>query len=93
MEPNYKTINKQLNKIDKKISAVNRSEYNYVKDNFKKLIWYNFLIGLARGFGMAVGFTVLGAVALYILQKIVMLNLPLISEWIANLIRLAQSYK
>ncbi|EYE87656.1 hypothetical protein Q428_12130 [Fervidicella metallireducens AeB] len=93
MEPSYKTINKQLNKIDKKISAVNHSEYGYIKDNFKKLIWYNFLIGLARGFGMAVGFTVLGAVALYILQKIVMLNLPLISEWIANLIRLAQSYK
>ena len=29
------------------------------------MIRTNFIAGLARGFGMAVGFTVLGAVALY----------------------------
>ena len=30
----------------------------------RRMIWLNFVAGLARGFGMAVGFTVIGAVFL-----------------------------
>ena len=38
--------------------------------------------------GMAVGFTILGAVLLALLKQIVLLNLPLISDFIADLIQL-----
>lgn len=91
MEPNYKTMEKKLKVIDKKVTAISKSEFEFVKGNLKKLIWYNFFIGLSRGLGMAIGFTVLGAVVIAILQKIVLLNLPGISRIIAEIIRLVQS--
>lgn len=93
MEPNYKTVEKQLKIINKKVSSINKSEHVFIKENLRKLIWYNFLIGAARGLGMAIGFTVLGALVVYILQKIVLLNLPGISRLIAEIIRLVQMSK
>lgn len=93
MEPNYKTVHKQLKIIEKKVSSITNSEYVFIKDNLKKLVWYNFLMGVARGLGMAVGFTLLGALSIYILQKIVLLNLPGISRFIADIINLVQSGK
>ena len=44
--------------------------------------------GPGRGLGMAVGFTLLGALVIYLLQRLVLLKLPLISDFIAQLVRL-----
>ena len=41
-----------------------------------------------QGLGMAVGFTLLGALVIYLLQRLVLLKLPLISDFIAQLVRL-----
>ena len=69
-------------------------EYVSLLEDPKRLIYMNFLAGVARGLGMAVGFTLLGALALYLLQKVVLLNLPLISDFIADIVRMVreQSY-
>lgn len=85
-------VEKQLNNIDKKITNLHHSDYIYVKNNLKSMLWYNFLIGLARGLGMAVGFTLLGALAIYVLQKLVLLNLPGISQVISDIIKFVQTY-
>lgn len=58
--------------------------------SMKKLIWMNFLVGLARGLGMAIGFTLLGAAVLYVLKFIVKLNLPLIGQFIAEMVKIVQ---
>ena len=50
----------------------------------------NFFSGVARGFGIAVGFTVVSAVFLMILGRIARLNLPLVSEFVADIVRLVQ---
>lgn len=91
MEPNLEKMEKQLKVIDKKVTSITKSEYVFIKDNLRKLVWYNFIIGAARGLGMAMGFTVLGALVVFILQKIVLLNLPGISRIIAEIIKLVQS--
>lgn len=57
-----------------------------------KLLWINFLIGVFRGVGMAVGFTVLGAVLIYILKKLVVLNIPLIGNFIAEIAKIVQQH-
>ena len=46
----------------------------------------NFLIGLARGFGIAVGFTLLSAIGIYILNQHNVLNLPIIGDFIAQIL-------
>ena len=51
----------------------------------KKLIWLNLLGGMARGVGFSIGFTVLVALLLSILNLLVGLDLPLIGDFIARL--------
>ncbi len=51
----------------------------YVNDR-RKLFWTSFYAGIARGVGMAVGFTILGALLILILQDLARHNLPLIGE-------------
>lgn len=64
------------------------AEYvEYINDT-RKMLAVNFMAGVARGLGMAVGFTILGALVIYMLQKLVLLNLPLIGDFIANIVRL-----
>ena len=64
------------------------AEYvEYINDT-RKMLTTNFLAGIARGLGMAVGFTILGALLIYFLRQLVLLNLPLIGDFIANLVEL-----
>lgn len=65
-------------------------EYVEMISNPKKIITRNFIAGLARGFGMAIGFTVLGAIGLYFLQKLVVLNLPFFGNFIAEIVKIVQ---
>ena len=50
----------------------------------------DFLSGIVRGVGFSVGFTVLGALLLYILRNIALANLPVIGEFLAELVRIVE---
>ncbi len=64
------------------------AEYvEYINDT-RKMLATNFLAGIARGLGMAVGFTILGAMLIYFLRQLVLFNLPLIGDFIANIVEL-----
>ena len=66
------------------------SEYvRYQKDRRARL-WDAFWQGVARGLGAMVGFSVLGAALLYVLQDVANRNLPLISEFVARVVTLVQ---
>ncbi|MCK9217870.1 MAG: DUF5665 domain-containing protein [Firmicutes bacterium] len=67
-------------------------EYVEMMSNSKEIIKRNFIAGLARGLGMAIGFTVLGALVLYILQKLVVLNLPFFGNFIAEIVKIVQDH-
>ena len=56
----------------------------------RRLFWINFWSGIARGLGMAIGFTILAAVVLYLLQRVILLNLPLIGDFIADIVQIVQ---
>lgn len=55
-----------------------------------RTMWLHFLAGVARGLGMAVGFTILGAIVIYSLQHVVVGRLPVIGSALADLVRLIQ---
>ena len=66
------------------------SEYlRYVNDR-RRLFWTNFWGGVARGVGMAVGFTILGALLVLILQDLAQRNLPLIGDALAEIVAVVQ---
>jgi hypothetical protein len=66
------------------------TEYLDLINDTRRLLIMNFILGLTRGLGMAIGFTLLGALVFYFLKQIIVLNLPLISDFIADIVRLVQ---
>lgn len=54
------------------------------------LIWRNFLSGLSRGVGIAVGFTFFAATIVWALQALGKLNLPIVGDYIADIVRIVQ---
>ncbi len=49
-----------------------------------------FLEGVMRGLGTTIGFAVVGTILIYLLQSIARANLPLISDFLAEVITLVQ---
>ncbi|MCL4425284.1 MAG: DUF5665 domain-containing protein [Firmicutes bacterium] len=68
------------------------AEYVELLGNVPRLLYLNFISGVARGLGMAVGFTLLGALVIYILQRSFVRNLPVIGRFIADLIVIVQDH-
>lgn len=66
------------------------AEYVDLLEHPWRLLYINFISGLARGFGIAVGFAILGTILIFILQKLVTLNLPVIGGIIAEIVTIVQ---
>lgn len=82
-----------IRQIDRWIAAMERlrlSDYVRYVDDRKRLFWTNFWGGIARGVGMAVGFTILGAMLVLVLQDLARRNLPLIGDALAEIVRVVQ---
>ena len=82
-----------IRQIDRWIAAMERlrlADYVRYVDDRKRMFWFNFWSGIARGVGMAVGFTILGALLVLILQDLARRNLPLIGDALAEIVRVVQ---
>lgn len=84
------TLRDKIEELSLSIEQMKLAEYVDLLHRPWRLLYINFISGLARGVGVAVGFSLLGALLLLILQRLVVLHLPLISDFIAQLIRLVQ---
>lgn len=83
-------LKQKVDELSLNLERVKLAEYVELLNKPKRLLLINFISGVARGLGIAVGFTLLGALALFILQRLVVLNLPVVSDFIATLVRLVQ---
>ena len=62
---------------------------SYVSDR-RKLFRNNLLIGVARGLGTAVGFALLGALVIVLLQHLMVSNIPIIGEFLAEMVKIVR---
>ncbi len=81
------TIN-GIQKLAYIFERMNLSEYISIMQDKRKIIFNNFIAGLARGFGFSIGMTVLLGVLVYILSH--MVDLPLIGKYIAHIVQIVQ---
>ena len=65
---------------------INLADYINMTQRPKRLIAFNLLAGIARGFGIAIGFTALSALGIFILRRLDVLNLPLIGDLITQIV-------
>lgn len=84
------TLIRQTAQLTQTLEKASIAEYVKFLESPRRLIFANFLAGLARGFGIAVGLTLVGALFLYILGKIAALNLPIIGQFVADIARIVR---
>ena len=65
-------------------------EYIRYLEDRRRFIWMQFLGGVAPGLGTAVGFTILGAVLVLVLQGLAQRNLPVIGDFLADIVQIVQ---
>jgi len=73
------------------IEKMKIAEYVELLGNPWRLMYVNFLAGVARGIGAAVGWALLATALLAVLRALVLANLPLIGGLIADLVELVQN--
>jgi len=83
---------KELQRVGQHLEKFNIANYLEMLNNPRRYLFINFAAGLARGLGFAIGFTLLGALVVYFLQRLVVLNLPVIGEFLSELIEIVTQH-
>ncbi len=88
-----KILLKNLEQLNFVLTKNNVLEIAELLGNKKELILRNLMTGIAKGIGIGIGFTILTAILLIILQKIVTLNIPVIGDYIADIVQIVENKK
>lgn len=84
------TLEQKITELSLNIEKMKLAEYVELLNKPWRLLWINFISGIARGLGIAIGFAILGAIILLFLQQLVKLNLPIIGGIIADIVNIVQ---
>lgn len=82
-----------LERLAARLEAIRLADYLELLEKPKKLLWVNFVAGIARGLGFAIGTTIVFAVVIEILRRLILINIPLISDYLIDLFRLIEQHK
>ena len=85
-------------KFEKLLKSIDELNYVFTKNNLidlaeilgnrKEMLIRNILAGIAKGIGIGIGFSLLTAIIIIILQKIVTLNIPVIGDYITDIVEI-----
>lgn len=89
----YEEINKKLDDLNYALTKNKVLDLVELLGNKKELLFRNIWSGIAKGIGIGIGVTIITAVILLILQKIVTWNIPVIGEYIADIVDIVERSK
>lgn len=84
-------LNINIKCLNRSIKKMRLGDYIESLNKPSKIFYYNFVWGLTRGFGMAVGFTLITGILIYFLGFLVQLNLPIIGGFIADIVEIVKN--
>ncbi len=85
-----KELNRKLDNINYILSKNHVLDLVELLGNRKELFFRNLWSGVAKGIGIGIGVTVITAILVILLQKIVTLNIPVIGEYIADIVDIVE---
>jgi hypothetical protein len=85
-----KIISEKVDKMAKEMEHTTIADYIQLLNSPRKLIWTNFIAGMSRGVGIAIGFTIIASTIVYLLQIIISFNLPFVGQFIAEIVKHVQ---
>ena len=86
----YNLLEKQILKLNDTLQKNNIQEISYILGNKKEIIKRNLISGIFRGIGIGIGVTVITAILVFIMQRIVTLNIPVIGEYISDIVEIVE---
>ena len=86
----YNLLEKQILKLNDTLQKNNIQELSYILGNKKEIIKRNLISGIFRGIGIGIGVTVITAILVFIMQRIVTLNIPVIGEYISDIVEIVE---
>lgn len=86
-------LQKSIDRLTNILQNMNLHNLIYILGSKKEIIKRNLLAGIARGIGGGIGFTVITGIIIYFLQKIVRLNIPIIGEYINDIVEIVEGRK
>lgn len=84
-------IRRYLERLTLTIERSRIREYMMLTDSKRRLFLINFVAGLGKGFGQAIGFSILAGLAFYLLSS--WMDLPVIGQYIAKLMNFVDQYR
>ncbi len=85
-----KVLEEAIKALDLTLKKSNIVELSYLLGNKKEIILRNLVAGIFRGVGIGIGVTIITAILVILLQKIVTLNIPVIGEYIADIVEIVE---
>ncbi len=81
-----KILNDNIEKLIKMLEKSNLEDIALFLGSKKRMFFSNFFAGIFRGVGFSIGFSIITAIVVIILQKIVLLNIPVIGEYVSDIV-------
>ena len=87
----FEWLYQRFESLLRRMEMLRLEEFIAYTQNWKRRLACDFLSGIARGVGFSIGFTLLGAVILFILKNAALANLPIIGRFLAELVRIVET--
>ena len=85
-----KILNNSIEKLTNMLEQMNIHELIYILGSRKEIITRNLFAGIFRGIGIGIGLTIITAILIILLRKIVSLNIPIIGEFVADIVDIVE---
>ena len=79
-------LNEKLDEVGNILKKSHIEEITYLLGNKKQIFIRNLIAGVSRGVGIGIGVTLITTILVNVLQKIVTLNIPVIGEYVSDII-------
>ena len=89
----FKRIDKKIDMINEILQNSNIIELSNIVGSKKEILRRNLIAGIARGVGIGIGVTVITAVIILILRRLILLNIPVIGDYIADIVEIVERNK
>ena len=86
----YEEIDKKLENLNYALTKSKLLDLVELLGDKKQLLFRNIWTGIAKGIGIGIGVTIITAIIVIILQKVVTWNIPVIGEYIADIVDIVE---
>lgn len=86
-------LNENIERLLRILEKKNIEELVHLLGTKKEIAKRNFIAGIFRGIGVGIGVTIVSAIIIYILQRLVRLNLPGIGKFINDIVEIVEGLR